>query len=83
MSGFSGRPKHRYEDTAPTARACCRTASRPCLRKANIYAPHFYRHLVSKTRILGKQAGVITAQTNYGVFQTLPSRSAQQESWFA
>jgi anthranilate 1,2-dioxygenase small subunit len=41
------------------------------LRKANIYAPHFYRHLVSNTRILGEQAGVITAQTNYGVFQTL------------
>jgi anthranilate 1,2-dioxygenase small subunit len=41
------------------------------LRKANIYAPHFYRHLVSNTRILGEQGGVITAQTNYGVFQTL------------
>jgi anthranilate 1,2-dioxygenase small subunit len=41
------------------------------LRKANIYAPHFYRHLVSNTRILSEQAGVITAQTNYGVFQTL------------
>ena len=48
------------------------------LRKANIYAPHFYRHLVSNTRILGEQAGVITAQTNYGVFQTLLDGETRQ-----
>ena len=30
------------------------------LRKANIYAPHFYRHLVSNVRVLGEQDGVIT-----------------------
>ena len=41
------------------------------LRKANIYAPHFYRHLVSNTRVLEEQAGVIKAQSNYLVLQTL------------
>ena len=41
------------------------------LRNANIYAPHFYRHLVSNTRILGEEGGVITAQSNYLVLQTL------------
>ena len=41
------------------------------LRKANIYAPHFYRHLVSNVRVLGEDGGVIRAQTNYVVFQTL------------
>ncbi|MEC9340425.1 MAG: aromatic-ring-hydroxylating dioxygenase subunit beta [Pseudomonadota bacterium] len=41
------------------------------LRKANIYAPHFYRHLVSNIRILGEQDGIIRAQSNYLVLQTL------------
>lgn len=41
------------------------------LRQANIYAPHFYRHLVSNTRILGEENGEIRAQTNYLVLQTL------------
>lgn len=41
------------------------------LRQANIYAPHFYRHLVSNTRILGEEDGEIRAQTNYLVLQTL------------
>lgn len=40
-------------------------------RQANIYAPHFYRHLVSNTRILGEEDGEIRAQTNYLVLQTL------------
>lgn len=41
------------------------------LRKANIYAPHFYRHIVSNTRVLDERAGAIQAQTNYLVLQTL------------
>ena len=41
------------------------------LRKANIYAPHFYRHLVSNVRVIGEKDGVIQAQSNYVVFQTL------------
>jgi anthranilate 1,2-dioxygenase small subunit len=41
------------------------------LRKANIYAPHFYRHLVSNVRVLSEENGLIRAQTNYVVFQTL------------
>ena len=41
------------------------------LRNANVYAPHFYRHLVSNTRITDESDGQIKAQTNYAVFQTL------------
>ncbi|HAC33828.1 MAG TPA: anthranilate 1,2-dioxygenase [Gammaproteobacteria bacterium] len=41
------------------------------LRNANIYAPHFYRHLVSNTRIVDESSDEIRAQTNYAVFQTL------------
>jgi anthranilate 1,2-dioxygenase small subunit len=42
------------------------------LRKANIYAPHFYRHLISNLRIVGEEDdGVILTETNYVVFQTL------------
>jgi anthranilate 1,2-dioxygenase small subunit len=41
------------------------------LRKANIYAPHFYRHLVSNVRILDQTGDIIRAQSNYLVMQTL------------
>lgn len=41
------------------------------LREANIYAPHFYRHLVSNIRVLGEQDGLIRVQSNYLVLQTL------------
>ena len=41
------------------------------LRNANVYAPHFYRHLVSNTRVISESDGEIKAETNYAVFQTL------------
>ena len=41
------------------------------LRNANVFAPHFYRHLVSNVRILGEEDGVISVQSNYLVMQTL------------
>ena len=41
------------------------------LRKANVYAPHFYRHLLGGTRILEDRGDLIRSQTGYGVFQTL------------
>ena len=41
------------------------------LRKANIYAPHFYRHLVSNVRILDQSGDIIRVQSNYLVLQTL------------
>lgn len=41
------------------------------LRQANVYAPHRYRHLVSNIRVHGEQDGVIRAQSNYAVLQTL------------
>lgn len=41
------------------------------LRNANVFAPHFYRHLVSNVRVLGEEGGVISVQSNYLVMQTL------------
>ncbi len=41
------------------------------LRNANVFAPHFYRHLVSNIRVLGETDGVISVQSNYLVMQTL------------
>jgi len=39
-------------------------------RKANLFAPHVYRHLVSATRITGYDNGVATVRSNYAVFRT-------------
>lgn len=41
------------------------------LRNANVFAPHFYRHLVSNVRVLDEEDGVISVQSNYLVMQTL------------
>lgn len=40
-------------------------------RAANLYAPHYYRHMISAIRILSQDRGEITAQTNYTVFRTM------------
>lgn len=39
-------------------------------RHANVYEPHFYRHLISNIRILGEEQGAFRVQSNYAVFQT-------------
>ena len=40
------------------------------LREANIYAPHFYRHLVSNVRVQQVVDGVVQVKSNYAVIQT-------------
>lgn len=40
------------------------------LRKANIYPTHHYRHVISTARITKVARDVISAQTNYVIFQT-------------
>jgi anthranilate 1,2-dioxygenase small subunit len=40
------------------------------LRKANIYPPHYSRHVVSNLRIKGDEGGVVSAQSSYVVLQT-------------
>jgi anthranilate 1,2-dioxygenase small subunit len=40
-------------------------------REANLYAPHYYRHMVSAMRILGRDRGELAVQTNYTVFRTM------------
>ncbi|MBI3247393.1 MAG: aromatic-ring-hydroxylating dioxygenase subunit beta [Deltaproteobacteria bacterium] len=40
-------------------------------RAANLYAPHYYRHMVSAIRIVGRDPAEISAQTNYTVFRTM------------
>lgn len=40
------------------------------LRNANIYAVHYYRHMLSNVRIKAVENGVISVQSNYVVLQT-------------
>jgi len=40
-------------------------------RKANLFAPHIYRHLVSAIRITGQEQEIVTVRANYAVFRTL------------
>lgn len=45
------------------------------LRHANIYAKHYYRHILGRARWLGEGAdGSQRFQTNYAVFRTLEQR---------
>lgn len=39
-------------------------------RNANVYEPHYYRHVVSNIRIVGEDGGTFRVQANYAVFQT-------------
>src|SRR5262249_7825949 len=39
-------------------------------RKANLFAPHVYRHLVSAVRITGQDQEGVTVRSNYAVFRT-------------
>lgn len=39
-------------------------------RKANLFAAHFYRHLVSSIRIIGENNGVYSVRANYVVYRT-------------
>ncbi len=41
------------------------------LREANIYEPHFYRHLISGIRIRGVDGNVYSVQTSYAVIRTM------------
>jgi anthranilate 1,2-dioxygenase small subunit len=41
------------------------------LRKANIYEPHVYRHLISAIRIRGQEDGLWNVQTSYAVIRIL------------
>ena len=41
------------------------------LRKANIYEPHCYRHLISAIRIQGENDGLWSVQTAYAVIRTM------------
>lgn len=39
-------------------------------RHANVYEPHYYRHLISNIRILAHDQKEFRVQANYAVFQT-------------
>ncbi len=39
-------------------------------RKANLFAPHLYRHLVSALRVTDQDKDMVTARSNYAVFRT-------------
>lgn len=40
-------------------------------RKANVYEPHSYRHLVSGFRVMGEANGVYTVHSSYAVVRTM------------
>ena len=39
-------------------------------RRANLFAPHVYRHLVSAVRVTGRDRGEVSVRSNYAVFRT-------------
>ena len=41
------------------------------LRDANIYEPHYYRHLISGIRVAEAEGGEYTAQSSYAVIRTM------------
>jgi anthranilate 1,2-dioxygenase small subunit len=68
-------PRENYDQNLPIALIHC--DSRGMLqdrvtahRKANLYAPHLYRHVVSAVRVTTSEDGVIAARANYAVFRT-------------
>jgi anthranilate 1,2-dioxygenase small subunit len=68
-------PRENFDQDLPIALIHC--DSRGMLRdrvtahrKANLFAPHRYRHLVSAVRLTGWEDGIVTARSNYAVFRT-------------
>jgi anthranilate 1,2-dioxygenase small subunit len=43
------------------------------MRKANIFEPHRYRHLLGATKITGGQAGIIESRTSFAVIRIMES----------
>ena len=41
------------------------------LRRANIFEPHCYRHLISAITVTGESGGEYTAETSYAVIRTM------------
>lgn len=60
----------------PTSAICCDSRGMlvdriVALRHANIYAKHYYRHLLSNVNVKGVDGGELVVQSNYVVMQTL------------
>ena len=50
------------------ARACCGTVFSP---EANVYEPHFYRHLQSGIRITGMDGDAYVVETSFAIVRTM------------
>jgi anthranilate 1,2-dioxygenase small subunit len=68
-------PRENYDQNLPIALIHC--DSRGMLRdrvtahrKANLFAPHLYRHVVSAVRVMTSENGIVVARSNYAVFRT-------------
>jgi anthranilate 1,2-dioxygenase small subunit len=68
-------PRENYDQDLPIALIHC--DSRGMLRdrvtahrKANLFAPHLYRHVVSAVRVSTSEDGIVTARSNYAVSRT-------------
>ncbi|MBK8064989.1 MAG: aromatic-ring-hydroxylating dioxygenase subunit beta [Betaproteobacteria bacterium] len=51
------------------------------LRRANIYEPHWYRHLVSSMRLKGEEQGGWRLHTNFAIVRTM--RTGEQSLFVA
>ena len=40
-------------------------------RKANLFAPHLYRHVLSRPHFLGEADGAVKVRSNYAIFRTM------------
>ena len=47
------------------------------IREVNVYEPHFYRHVIGPTEVLGQKDGAWQAQTSYLVVRTMHDGEAQ------
>lgn len=68
-------PRDNYDRGLPAAVMYCDSKGMlqdriVSLRKANIYPPHYSRHLLSNIRITGKEGGCVHVESNYVVLQT-------------
>ncbi len=69
-------PRDNYDRGLPLAVMHCESRAMlvdrvAALRRSSVYAPRSMRHLISGTRIVRLDAGVVHATANYAVLQTL------------
>ena len=70
-------PRENFERGLPLAVMRCESRGMlvdrvAALRRSSVYGPRALRHLIGTARIVAVADGVVSAQANYAVLQTLP-----------